>query len=59
MGGRSAWFLRVALIVAALFMIEGGLLTDLIGVGAAVGSTSCRRSFHPRPDATIPVRGAD
>jgi TRAP transporter 4TM/12TM fusion protein len=59
MGGRSAWFLRVALMVAALFMIEGGLLTDLIGVGAAVGIYFVQKVFHPRPDATIPVRGAD
>jgi hypothetical protein len=31
MGGRAAWFLRVGLIAAALFMIEGGWVTDLIG----------------------------
>jgi hypothetical protein len=49
----------VGLIAAALFMIEGGLLTDLIGHRAAVGSTSCRRCSIPAPDATIPVRGAD
>ena len=34
-GGRAAWFIRVALIAAALFMIEGGLVSDLIGVGGA------------------------
>jgi hypothetical protein len=45
--------------VAALFMIEGGLLTDLIGIGAAVGIYFVQKVFHPRPDATIPVRGAD
>jgi TRAP transporter 4TM/12TM fusion protein len=59
MGGRSAWFLRVALILAALFMIEGGMLTDLIGIGTAVGIYFVQKVFHPRPDATIPVRGAD
>lgn len=59
MGGRSAWFLRVGLIAAALFMIEGGLITDLIGVGAAVGIYLVQRLVRPDPDATISVRGAD
>ncbi|MFA8386655.1 MAG: TRAP transporter permease [Pelagibaca sp.] len=59
LGGRSAWFLRVALILAALFMIEGGLITDLIGIGIAVGSYFVQKVLHPRPDAVIPVRGAD
>jgi TRAP transporter 4TM/12TM fusion protein len=59
MGARSAWFLRAGLIVAALFMIEGGLVTDLVGLGAAVGIYFIQKLFHPRPDATIPVRGAD
>jgi TRAP-type uncharacterized transport system fused permease subunit len=38
LGGRVAWFLRAALIIGALLMIEGGLVTDIIGVlvGAAV-----------------------
>ncbi|WP_416915776.1 MAG: TRAP transporter permease [Roseicyclus sp.] len=59
MGGPSAWFLRVGLIIAALFMIEGGLVTDLAGVGIAGGVYLIQRIFHPRPGATIPVRGAD
>ncbi|MBF9059378.1 TRAP transporter fused permease subunit [Rhodobacterales bacterium HKCCSP123] len=59
MGARSAWFLRAGLIIAALFMIEGGLITDLFGLGAAVGIYFIQKVFHPRPDATIPVRGAD
>jgi TRAP-type uncharacterized transport system fused permease subunit len=59
MGARSAWFLRVALVIAALFMIEGGLTSDLIGLGAAIGIYLVQRIFQPRPDATIPVRGAD
>ncbi len=59
MGGRSAWFLRVALVVAALFMIEGGLVSDLIGLGAAVGIYLVQRIFQPRANASIPVRGAD
>ena len=59
MGGRSAWFLRVGLIMAALFMIEGGFVTDLIGVGVAVGIYLVQRFVHPDPDAQISVRGAD
>jgi TRAP-type uncharacterized transport system fused permease subunit len=59
MGGRSAWFLRAGLIAAALFMIEGGWITDLIGIGRRSRSTSSRRCSIPAPDATIPVRGAD
>lgn len=59
MGGRSVWFLRIALIVAALFMIEGGLFTDLIGLGAAIAIYLVQRLLKPRPDAAIPVRGAD
>ncbi|MDG3042715.1 TRAP transporter permease [Roseicyclus marinus] len=59
MGGPSAWFLRVGLIIAALFMIEGGLVTDLAGVGVAGGVYLIQRIFKPRPDVSIPVRGAD
>ncbi len=59
MGGRTAWFLRVALVVAALFMIEGGWITDIIGIGAAVGIYFIQKIFHPSPDATFQVRGAD
>src|SRR6056297_127892 len=59
MGARSAWFLRAGLIGAALFMIEGGWASDLIGIGAAVAIYLIQRVFQPKPDATIPVRGAD
>ncbi len=59
LGSRPAWFLRVALIVAALFMIEGGWLSDLIGVVAAGATYAIQRLFHPSPTATVPVRGAD
>ena len=59
MGSRSAWFLRLGLILAALLMIEGGIITDLFGVGAAVGIYLIQRIFNPAPDASIPVRGAD
>jgi TRAP-type uncharacterized transport system fused permease subunit len=59
LGGRSVWFLRLTLIFAALFMIEGGLITDLIGIAIAAGTYFVQKVLHPRPDATIPVRGAD
>ncbi|MEM6322212.1 MAG: TRAP transporter fused permease subunit [Pseudomonadota bacterium] len=58
-GGRSAWFIRAALIVAALFLIAGGLVTDLIGVGVAVATFLAQRVFRPNPDAPIHVRGSD
>jgi TRAP-type uncharacterized transport system fused permease subunit len=59
MGGRSAWFIRLALGLGSLFMIEGGLMTDLIGVGVAAGAWFVQRVFNPPADAAIPVRGAD
>jgi TRAP-type uncharacterized transport system fused permease subunit len=59
LGGRTAWFLRIGLVVAALFMIEGGLVSDLIGIGGAVAVFLIQKVFHPKPDAAIPVRGAD
>lgn len=59
MGGRMAWFMRVAIIVAALFLIEGGWFSDMIGVGAAVAIFFIQKVFQPAPDATFDVRGAD
>lgn len=59
MGGRVAWFMRVAIIIAALFMIEGGWVSDLIGVAAAVGIFFVQKLFHPAPDTTFDVRGVD
>ncbi|MEQ9039625.1 MAG: TRAP transporter large permease subunit, partial [Silicimonas sp.] len=59
MGRRSAWFVRAIVLAAALFMIEGGGVTDIIGLalfGLAFGIQSL---FRPNPDAPIPVRGAD
>ena len=58
-GGRAAWFLRVGLLAAALFMIEGGLLTDLIGVGFAIAIFLVQKLARPDPDAVLVVRGAD
>jgi TRAP transporter 4TM/12TM fusion protein len=36
-GGNANPLIRIALIVVALFMIEGGLISDLIGIGGAIG----------------------
>jgi TRAP transporter 4TM/12TM fusion protein len=59
MGARTAWFLSVALLVAAVLLIKGGWLTDGLGVGLAVAIYFVQKLFRPSPDATIPVRGAD
>jgi TRAP transporter 4TM/12TM fusion protein len=58
-GNSLVWFLRIALTVAAFTMIEGGLMTDVIGVATAIGVILIQRIFHPKPGATIEVRGAD
>ena len=59
MRGRVAWFIRAGLVIAALLMIEGGIATDLGGIALAAVLFFVQKLFHPRPDATIPVRGAD
>ncbi|MFK8080444.1 MAG: TRAP transporter permease [Granulosicoccus sp.] len=59
MGRRAAWFIRLGLIAAALFMIEGGLASDAIGIAIAAGAFAIQKYFKPDPDAPIPVRGAD
>ncbi len=59
LGQRAAWFLRFGIILAALFMISGGLVTDLIGIGLTVVVWLVQRVFHPKPNAVISVRGAD
>ena len=59
LGARTVWFLRIGLMVAALFMIEGGLFTDLVGIGAAALVLFIQKILKPKPGATIEVRGAD
>lgn len=44
--------IRAGLVVVALFMIEGGLVTDLIGIGGAIGLFFLARLSDPRPAAT-------
>lgn len=59
MGARAVWYLRMILIFAALCMIEGGWISDLMGVGLAVMVLFVQRTLGPLRDAAIPVRGAD
>jgi TRAP transporter 4TM/12TM fusion protein len=59
LGGKAVWFLRLALIVAAFFMIEAGIVTDLIGVGVAVATFLIQRLFKPKEGDLPPVRGMD
>jgi TRAP transporter 4TM/12TM fusion protein len=59
LGGRVAWFIRVGLVLAALLMIEGGVVTDLAGIAMAAALYFVQKLFHPRPDAAVPIRGAD
>lgn len=59
MGARSVWYLRLALVAAALFMIEGGLVTDGIGVAIAVSVYLVQRFVKPSPGAIVETRGPD
>ncbi|MEM6729369.1 MAG: TRAP transporter large permease subunit, partial [Pseudomonadota bacterium] len=58
-GSRAAWFIRVGLILGALFMIEGGLMSDIIGIAVAVALFAVQKVLRPDPDAQLRVRGAD
>lgn len=53
------WFNRVLLIGAALFLIEGGLVTDLIGAGITLTVFFIQRVIKPREGALLPTGGAD
>jgi TRAP transporter 4TM/12TM fusion protein len=58
-GGRIAWFLRAGLVVAALFLIEGGFITDAIGLGVTTLVFFAQKVFRPSPDLQFEVRGSD
>ncbi len=58
-GQRAAWIVRLMLLAAALFMIQGGLLSDAIGIALAAGAFAIQKFIKPDPDAPIPVRGTD
>jgi len=59
LGGRGAWFIRVALIVGALFLIEGGWASDLAGLAVAGAAIFVQKVLRPDPDMRLSVRGAD
>ena len=58
-GSRAAWFIRAALIAAALFMIEGGLVSDAVGIAVTVVAFLIQKGVRPDPDAPIAVGKAD
>ncbi|WP_026960670.1 TRAP transporter permease [Aliagarivorans taiwanensis] len=51
-GARANLLIRGVLVVAALLMISGGLVTDLIGIGLAVAMFLAQRAFKPRSAST-------
>ncbi|MCI4664251.1 MAG: TRAP transporter fused permease subunit [Neomegalonema sp.] len=44
LGGKLNPIARLVLLVAAVLMIEGGLVTDLVGIGAAVATLALQRA---------------
>jgi TRAP-type uncharacterized transport system fused permease subunit len=60
LGSRAAWFIRAMVLLAALFMIEGGGITDLIGIAIAGGAFFVQKTFRPAPEAGLDlIKGAD
>ncbi|MCV2892446.1 TRAP transporter permease [Lentibacter sp. XHP0401] len=51
-GDRAGAPIRIALIVVALFMIEGSLLSDVVGVAGAVGLFLIARAMRPKGRAS-------
>ncbi len=51
LGARAGWPGRLALIVAALFMIEGGLVSDLIGIATAALAFALQKMTGARDEA--------
>lgn len=58
-GARAAWFMRVGIVLAALFMISGGLITDVIGLALFAGLYFVQKVLAPPADAQITVKGLD
>ncbi|WP_380057541.1 TRAP transporter permease [Falsihalocynthiibacter sp. SS001] len=58
-GARVAWFMRLGLVVGALCMIAGGLVTDIIGVAVAAILFVVQLKFRPPAESQISVRGSD
>lgn len=47
-GNRANMVIRAVLVAAAFLMISGGLLTDLIGIGLAVGTFFLQKTLGPK-----------
>ena len=47
-GNRAAPIVRIGLIVVALFMIEGSLLSDIVGVAGAVALYLLAKALRPK-----------
>lgn len=58
-GKKTVWFLRIALIGTALVLIEGSVMTDIIGLAMAALVFFVQRVLKPREGLSIGVRGAD
>ncbi|MCY6382081.1 TRAP transporter permease [Hoeflea prorocentri] len=58
-GRHVVWFNRLGLVVAALFLIEGGLYTDLIGAVITAVVFFIQRVIKPKPGSMVAVAGAD
>ncbi|MEO0765855.1 MAG: TRAP transporter fused permease subunit [Pseudomonadota bacterium] len=58
-GAPAAWFMRVGILLAALFMISGGLVTDLIGIAVFAGVYFVQKVIAPPAGAQIAVKGLD
>ena len=56
---KIVWFQRLFLVAAALFLIEGGLVSDLVGAGLAALVFFIQRVIKPGEGAVVAVRGAD
>ncbi|WP_394688137.1 TRAP transporter permease [Hoeflea sp.] len=59
LGGPIVWFQRVLLVTGALFLIEGGIVTDLVGAAITASVFFIQRVIKPSPDTVPSVRGAD
>ncbi len=58
-GKKAVWILRVLLIGTALILIEGSVLTDIIGIGMVALIFFVQRVIKPKEGLSIGVRGAD
>jgi TRAP transporter 4TM/12TM fusion protein len=58
-GRPTVWFNRVGLVIAALFLIEGGLYTDLVGAALTAAVFFIQRVIKPKKGVMVATAGAD